>query len=64
MVKDVNGYLLTESLNKKIIVKGRPFLLLKTNYMQDLKPTKRYFDPNIFALHLVQITYLQMIHPK
>ena len=53
MVKDVNGYLLTESLNKKIIVKGRPFLLLKTDYMLDyLKPTTRDFDPNIFALHV------------
>ena len=52
MLKDVDGYLLTGSLDKKFIVKVRPFSSAKTEDMHDyLKPTKRYFNPNIFILH-------------
>ena len=47
MLKDVGGYLLTGSLNKKFIVKVRPFSSAKAEDMYDyLKPTKRDFDPN------------------
>ena len=52
MLKDVDGYLLTGSLDKKFIVKVRPFSSAKTEDMHDyLKPTKRDFNPNIFILH-------------
>ena len=53
MLKDMDGYLLTSSLNKKVIVKVRPFSSAKTEDMHDyLKPTKRDFDPNIYILHV------------
>ena len=53
MLKNVDGYLLTSSLNKKVIVKVRPFSSAKTEGMHDyLKPTKRDFDPNIYILHV------------
>ena len=49
MLKYVNGCLFTGSLDKKIIVKVRPFYSAKPEDMHDyLKPTKRDFDPNIF----------------
>ena len=45
MLKDVDGYPLTGSLDKKIIVKVGTF-----SYIQYyLKPTKRGFDPSIFV---------------
>ena len=51
MLKDVDGYLLTGSLNKRFIVKVRSFSSAKTEDMHDyLKPTKRDFDPNIYIL--------------
>ena len=53
MLKDVDGYLLTGSLDKKFIVKVRPFSSAKTEDMHDyLKPTKRDFNPNVFILHV------------
>ena len=53
MLKEVDGYLLTDSLDKKFIVKVRPFSSAKTEDMHDyLKPTKRGFNPNIFILHV------------
>ena len=53
MLKDVDGYLLAGPLNKKNIVKVRPFSSAKTEDMHDyLKPTKRDFDPNIYILHV------------
>ena len=53
MLKVVDGYLLTGSLNKKFIVKVRPFCSPKTEDMYDyLKPSKRDFGPNIFILHV------------
>ena len=49
MLKYVDGYLFTGSLDKKIIVKVRPFYSAKPEDMHDyLQPTKRDFDPNIF----------------
>ena len=51
MLKDVDGYLLAGPLNKKNIVKVRPFSSAKTEDMHDyLKPTKKDFDPNIYIL--------------
>ena len=65
MLKEVDGYLLTGSLDKKFIVKVRPFSSAKTKDMHDyLKPTKRDFNPNIFILHVGKNNCLQMIHPK
>ena len=53
MLKDVDGYLLTGSLDKKCIVKVRSFSSAKTEDMHDcLKPTKRDFNRNIFILHV------------
>ena len=53
MIKDVGGYLLTGSLNRKYIVKVRPFSSAKTSDMEYyITPTKRDFDPGIYILHL------------
>ena len=53
MVKDIDGYLLTESVKRKFIVKVRPFSSAKTVDMQDyIKRTKRDFDPSLYLLHV------------
>ena len=53
MIKDVDGYLLTGSLNRKYIVKIRPFSSAKTSDMEYyITPTKREFDPGIYILHV------------
>ena len=53
MVKDVDGYLLTGSINRKFIVKVRPFSSAKTIDMEDYtKPTKRDFNPDLYILHV------------
>ena len=52
MVKDVDGYLLTGSINRKFIVKVRPFSSAKTIDLEDYtKPTKREFNPELYILH-------------
>ena len=52
MVKDIDGYLLAGSINRKFIVKVRPFLSAKTIDMEDYtKPTKRDFNPDLHILH-------------
>ena len=52
MVKDVDDYLLTGSINRKFIVKARPFSSAKTTDMEDYaKPTKRDFNPELYKLH-------------
>ena len=49
MVEDVDGYLLTGSINKKFIVKVRPSLSAKTIDMEDYtKHTKRDFNPDLY----------------
>ena len=49
MVKDVDGYLLTGFINRKFIVKVRPFSSAKTIDMEDYtKPTKRDFNPDLY----------------
>ena len=53
MVKDVNVYLLTASINRKFIVKVRPFSSAKTIDMEDYtKPTKRDLHPDLYILHV------------
>ena len=53
MIKDLDGYLLTGSLNRKYIVKVRPFSSAKTTAMEHcITPTKRDFDPGIYILHV------------
>ena len=53
MVKDVDGYLLTRSINRKFIVKVRPFSSAKTIDMEDYtKPTKRDFNPDLYIIHV------------
>ena len=53
MVKDVDGYLLTGSINRKFIVKVRPFSSAKTIDMEDYtKPTKRDFNPDLYIIHV------------
>ena len=53
IIKDVDGYLLTGSLNRKYIVKLIPFWSAKTSDMEYyITPTKRDFDPGIYILHV------------
>ena len=53
MVKDVDGYLLMGSINRKFIVKVRPFSSAKTINMEDYtKTTKRDFNRYLYILHV------------
>ena len=53
MVKKIDGYLLTSSINHRYIVKVRPFLSAKTIDMVDyIKPTRRDFNPDVYLLHV------------
>ena len=53
MVKDVDGDLLTGSINRKFIVKVRPFSSAKTIDMEDCtKPIKRGFNTDLCILHV------------
>ena len=53
MIKKVDGYLLTSSLEHQYLVKTRPFSTSETIDMYDyLKPTQREFKPAIFVLHV------------
>ena len=53
MVKKIDGYLLTSSINHRYIVKVRPFLSAKTIDMVDyIKPTQRDFNPDIYLLQV------------
>ena len=53
MVKDVDDYLLTGSINGNFIIKARPFSSPKTIEMEDYtKPTKRDFNPDLYMLHV------------
>ena len=52
MLKKTDGYLLTNSINHKFIVKTRVFPAAKTKDMKDyIKPTKRDFDPDLYIFH-------------
>ena len=53
MIKKVDGYLLTNSIKHKYLVKVRPFLAAKTVHMFDyVKPIQRDFDPDAYILHI------------
>ena len=53
MIKKIDGYLLTSSINHKYIVKVRPFVTAKTDDMYDhIKPTQRNFQPNVYISHV------------
>ena len=53
MVEDIDGYLLTGSINRKFIVKVRPFLSAKNyRYGDYIKPTKRHFNSDLYILHV------------
>ena len=53
MVKKIDGYLLTISINHRYIVKVIPFLSAKTIDMVDfIKPTQRDFNPGPYLLHV------------
>ena len=53
MIKKIDGYLLTNSINHKFLVKVRPFTTAKTIDMyDDLKPTLRDFNPGLFIKHV------------
>ena len=49
MVEDVDGYILTGSINRKYFVKVRPFSSAKSTDIKDyVKP--RNFDPSLYIL--------------
>ena len=53
MCKDTDGYLLTESIKRKFIVKLQSFSCANMVNMQDyVKPTKRDFDPSLYILYV------------
>ena len=53
MIKKIDGYLLTKSINHKFLVKVRPFTTAKTIDMYDhLTPTLRDFNPGLFIIHV------------
>ena len=53
MIKKIDGYLLTKSINHKFLVKVRPFTTAKTIDMYDhLKPTLRDLTPGLFIIHV------------
>ena len=52
MLKKTDGYLLTNSMNHKFIVKTWVFLAAKTEGTKDyIKPTKSDFDPDLYIFH-------------
>ena len=52
MIKDIDGYYLTGSLNRKYIVNVRHISSAKTSDMEYyITPRKRDFDPGIYILH-------------
>ena len=54
MIKKVNGYLLTNSIKHKYLVKVIPFLAAKAVDMFDyVKPIQIDFDPDAYILHIV-----------
>ena len=53
IIKEVDGYLLTNSVKHKYLVKVRPFLAAKALDMFDyVKPIQRDFDPDAYILHI------------
>ena len=53
MIKKIDGYLLTSSINHKYLVKVRPFLAAKSVDMLDyVKPIQRELDPEAYVIHI------------
>ena len=53
MIKKIDGYLLTKSINHKFVVKVRPFTTAKTTDLYDhLKPTLRDSNPGLSIIHI------------
>ena len=53
MIKRIDGYLLTSSVNHKCIVKVRFFVTAKTDNMYDhIKPMQKNFQPNVYISHV------------
>ena len=53
MIKKVDGYLLTNSIKHKYLVKVRPFLAAKTvGIFDNVKQIQRDSDPDVYILHI------------
>ena len=53
MIKKIDGYLLTKSINHQLFVYVKPFTTAKTIDIYDhLKPTSRDFNPGLFIIHV------------
>ena len=53
LIKKIDGYLLTKSINHKFLVKVGPFRTAKTIDIYDhLKPTLKDFNPGLFIIHV------------
>ena len=53
MIKKIDGYLLTSSVNYKYLVEVRPFLAAKTVDMFDfVKPIYRDLIPEAYVMHI------------
>ena len=49
MIKKIDGYLLTSSINHKYLVKLRPFLAAKSvDTLDYVKPIGRHLDPEAY----------------
>ena len=52
-MKKIVRYLLIKSVSHKLLVKVRPFTIVKTIDMYDhLKPVLRDFNPGLFIIHV------------
>ena len=57
MIKNIDGYLLTKSINHKLLVKSRPFTTAKAIDMYDhLKPTLRHSSPGVNHGYMLALT--------
>ena len=53
MIKKIDGYLLTSSINHKYLVKVRPFLAAKSvDMLGYVKLIKRDLDPEAYVIHI------------
>ena len=53
MIKEIDGYLLTSSVNHKYNVKVRLFVTAKTDDTYDhIKPRQIIFQPNVYISHV------------
>ena len=56
MIKKIDGYLLTSSINHKYLVKVRPFLAAKSvdmlDYVKPIQTIQRDLEPEAYAIHI------------